>query len=635
METIITAEKYELDQLQLDLIDVFAEITRYPKEILDKEANLEEDLGIDSVKLGEIFSVLREKYNLPENIGLKPEQLKSIETITNALSQYLNNRDNSELGNIQEENSISSSQINQGQEIGSHQQDKMSIQDNSLLAIEQVQNEVITVFAEITRYPEEILTLDASLEEELGIDSVKLGEIFSVFRERFGLPEKMDIPPEKLKNIAGITDGLFQYIQKSESFSENKIPPMSSSDVLPQTEKSETINVVEEPNFNASAGIGNSESIKNKIIEIFAEVTRYPVEILDEEANLEEDLGIDSVKLGEIFSVLREQYQLPEKMDIPQENLKNIRGIAAALSQYLADKISENGVDATTPEITSKKNGQDKPTYGTDTNSQPSKASFAALDPVLKPFEGKVAFISGSGRGLGKEIASYLASLGATIIVNSFHSRSNGLETAKEITANGGKAYHIWGSMANPNQLNDIFDEIEERYGAIDFFISNASNGMLAALEDITVEHWEKAFRTNIVGLHQASLRALNLMKKNGGGKIITLSSPASNGYVDYFGCMGAVKAAVESLTRSMAIEFSKYNVSVNCVSPGPIYGDLLNKWPESKRLIKKWEDNTAYERLCEAHDVSHFIAYLLSEPVKIFTGSILVMDGGISSQGW
>ena len=158
---------------------------------------------------------------------------------------------------------------------------------------------------------------------------------------------------------------------------------------------------------------------------------------------------------------------------------------------------------------------------------------------------------------------------------------------------------------------------------------------MLARLEDITPEHWEKAFRTNVVGLHQSALRAVELMKKRGGGKIITLSTPASHGYVDYFGCMGSVKAAVESLTKSMAIEFAPYNIQVNCVSPGPVYGELLDKWPESERLIRQWENNTAYTRLCEARDVSHFIAYLLSEPVKLFTGSVLIMDGGISSQGW
>jgi NAD(P)-dependent dehydrogenase (short-subunit alcohol dehydrogenase family) len=247
------------------------------------------------------------------------------------------------------------------------------------------------------------------------------------------------------------------------------------------------------------------------------------------------------------------------------------------------------------------------------------------------PLEGKVALVSGSGRGLGKDIAIYLAELGATVVVNSFHSRNQGDETVAQIKAAGGSAIHAWGSVANPEQRDAIFDTVETKFGGLDFFISNASNGMLARLDQITPEHWEKAFRTNVVGLHQSSLRAVNLMKKRGGGKIITLSSPASHGYVDYFGCMGAVKAAVESLTKSMAIEFAPHNIQVNCVSPGPIYGELLDKWPESKRLIAEWEEATVCGRLCESRDISPFIAYLLGEEVKLFTGSVLVMDGGIS----
>jgi NAD(P)-dependent dehydrogenase (short-subunit alcohol dehydrogenase family) len=124
-------------------------------------------------------------------------------------------------------------------------------------------------------------------------------------------------------------------------------------------------------------------------------------------------------------------------------------------------------------------------------------------------------------------------------------------------------------------------------------------------------------------------------MRRRGGGKIVTLSSPAAHGYVDYFACMGAVKSAVESLTRAMAVEFAKDNIQVNCVSPGPIDGELLRKWPDSDRLIRQWEESTPFERLCEPRDVSHFIAYLLQEEVRAFTGSVLVIDGGISAQGW
>ncbi len=331
---------------------------------------------------------------------------------------------------------------------------------------------------------------------------------------------------------------------------------------------------------------------------------------------------------------------------MPREKLRTIRDLAAALGAYLGGELSssEGAVTYQPPALV----GQDKETINGQTRTlqgQPigpmpvSNPGPAALyeygNPAGKPFTGKVVYVSGSGRGVGKDIAEYLGELGATVVVNSFHSRTRGEQAAEEIREQGGDAIHLWGSMANPTHIGRVFDEIEERYGALDFFIGNASNGMLARLEDITVEHWEKAYRTNVVGLHQSALRAVKLMRPRGGGKIITLSSPASHGYVDYFGCMGTVKAAVESLTRSMTIEFAQYNIQVNCVSPGPVYGELINKWPESTRLIPQWENNTAYQRLCKARDVSHFIAYLLSEPVKLFTGSVLVMDGGISSQGW
>ena len=76
---------------------------------------------------------------------------------------------------------------------------------------------------------------------------------------------------------------------------------------------------------------------------------------------------------------------------------------------------------------------------------------------------------------------------------------------------------------------------------------------------------------------------------------------------------------------------YAKHNVQVNCVSPGPACGELLDKWPDGKRLTAEFEKATVYHRMCESRDVSHFVAYLLSDPVQLFTGSLLVMDGGVS----
>ncbi|HEV2846310.1 MAG TPA: SDR family oxidoreductase [Thermoanaerobaculia bacterium] len=492
---------------------------------------------------------------------------------------------------------------------------------NTTLDNNEMTSGVQRVFAQVTRYPPEILDPQASLEEDLGIDSVKLGEVFAVLRETYALPAALGIPPEHLKTIGGIAGALTEHLRANGHGNGNGANGNGNGNGA-------NGNGAHGANGNghrpAKHGNGSLEpaTFEAGVRSVFAEVTRYPPDILDPKASLEEDLGIDSVKLGEVFAVLREKYDLPPQIGIPPEELRTIGSIAGALRSYL---MTGQAVVAPEPE-----------TIPEPPAPAPAAAqSFAALTPQLKPFAGKIALVTGSGRGLGKDIACYLADLGATVVVNSFHSRQQGIATAEEIKAAGGEALHLWGSVANPDQLGAIFDEVEQRYGALDFFVSNASNGMLARLEDITVEHWEKAFRTNVVGLHQSAMRAARLMRRQGGGKIITLSSPAAHGYVDYFGCMGAVKSAVESLTRSLAIELARDNIQVNCVSPGPVYGELLDKWPESERLVAQWEANTAYGRLCEARDVSHFVAYLLSEPVKLFTGSVLVMDGGISSQGW
>jgi NAD(P)-dependent dehydrogenase (short-subunit alcohol dehydrogenase family)/acyl carrier protein len=472
-------------------------------------------------------------------------------------------------------------------------------------------NQVRDVFCAVTRYPIDILEPQVSLEEDLGIDSVKLGEVFAVLREKHGLPAAMDLPREQLKTIAGIAESLRTYV--SEKLASSPAPPPTVELPAPAAT----------PASQTSAHV--SENLAERVRAIFAEVTRYPIDILEPTASLEEDLGIDSVKLGEVFAVLRERYHLPEGLDVPRESTKTIGTISEALGKHF-DALQDRGAHNVPGTSNIHSNG----------TGLAEACIVEAKPPAVhtrenRPFEGKIALVTGSGHGLGKDVAVYLASLGATVIVNSFHSREQGVKTVEEIVAAGGKAIHAWGSVASPQHVESIFKQIEQTFGGLDFFVSNASNGMLARLEDLTPEHFEKAYRTNVIGLHQCALGAINLMKRRGGGKIITLSSPASHGYVDYFGCMATVKAAVESLTKTMAIEFARYNIQVNCVSPGPIYGDLLNKWPESNRLIAEWEQATVCDRLCVDRDVSHFIAYLLGDEVKLFTGSVLVMDGGIS----
>ncbi|HEX3860340.1 MAG TPA: SDR family oxidoreductase [Stellaceae bacterium] len=497
--------------------------------------------------------------------------------------------------------------------------------------------DVTVIFSDITRYPTEIIDPHADLETDLGIDSVKFGEIFAALRERYALPSQdfmKTLPPERFRSVAAIAD-LIGELRGMASNDKPPAPVVSPAPVEPPA-ANETASAVLSPAVAppavappaavlpvaavalpsaAAPAAAADTALLAEITRIFADMTRYPAEILDADADFENDLGIDSVKLGEIFAVLRDKYHLPPPEILRDhwepDAIRTIRGITDGIASLQAVSAPANA--------------------GVPKAQQP-----VVVVPSVAPlgkFAGKIALITGSGRGLGRELALHLGNLGATVLVNSFHSREAGEATVEEIRQAGGSAHHLWASVANNVQLNKMFDTIETQFGGLDFLISNASNGLLAPLDMIQPEHWEKALRTNVIGLHQCALRARPLMKARGGGRIITMSSVAAHRYVDYFGCMGPMKAAVESLTKFLAVEFQPDNILVNCVSAGAVYGELVEKWPDRDRLLPLWEAG-AGGRLCTGADVANFVEYLLGDGASMMNGSILIMDGGQTARG-
>jgi enoyl-[acyl-carrier protein] reductase III len=470
------------------------------------------------------------------------------------------------------------------------------------------------VFADVTRYPLEIVEPTADLETDLGIDSVKLGEIFAVLRDRFNLPSQevlRTLPPEKFRTIAGIADAIMEL---------GSVGPLNDARLererAPQSASQEQPAAQEKPAAAQPAQLSvpaDDSVLLTEVTRVFADTTRYPLEILEADADFENDLGLDSVKLDEIFAVLRKRYDLPPPDALREtweaEASRTIRGIVRGI-------VSLRTAEAKKPAAFA--------IVGADSSTKP-----AAMG---RKFEGKIALVTGSGRGLGRELALHLGNLGATVIVNSFHSRENGEATTEEIRRAGGTAHHIWASVANTAQLDAMFDTIGERFGGLDFLISNASNGILAPMDKILPEHWEKALRTNVIGLHQSALRAAPLMKARGGGRIVTMSSVAAHRHTDYFGCMGPIKAAVESLTKYLAVELQPHNILVNCISASAIYGGLVDKWPDSERLVPLWEAQSG-GRLCKNEDVASLLEYLLGDGASMMNGSIVIMDGGCAAR--
>ena len=402
----------------------------------------------------------------------------------------------------------------------------------------------------------------------------------------------------------------------------------------------------------------------SRVVECIAKATRYPTKILQPTADLEIDLGIDSVKRLEVVVELEKEFGLALSSQPRDSSIRTIEDIAGwvekmmgvgqatastekpvGASDSLATTIEVQPAKSELPYTETTRNGNgsvaDESSLRYD-NAQSDFRSrqpeaFAAAKPQAssasgKSLSGKVAFVSGSGRGVGKVIARVLASRGATVIVNSFHSRDAGEQTAAEINGSGGQAVHIWGSIANPGQVDGMFDEIESRFGRLDILICNASNGRIGSFMDITPEDWDKAFRTNVSGHHQCALRAAKLMQRVGGGSIVTMSAVGSQQFIHGLGSQGVVKAAVESMTRYLACELGKFGIRTNCVVGGPIYGDLLSKFPDAEVAQHHWETVCPDGNLTSPLDMANTIAFLLSDEARGINGAIWTVDHGFSA---
>ena len=376
-----------------------------------------------------------------------------------------------------------------------------------------------------------------------------------------------------------------------------------------------------------------------RVVDCVAATTRYPTELLSADAELENGLGIDSVKRVEIIVALDEEFGLDLTAQAGAPSVRTIADIADWI-----DSLLEKGGESEQPVHDVSEEESPRVRAGVVSSavqvsmpqSLPSphyldNVHGGTLATAARPLSGRVALVTGSGRGVGRTIARLLARRGATVIVNSFHSREQGEQTAAEINAGDGRAVHIWGSVANPDQVDEMFAQIEKQYG-LDILVCNASDGRIGSFLELTPQDWERAFRTNVSGHHQCAVRAAELMRPRGGGSIVTMSAVGAHQFIDGLGCQGVVKAAVESLTRYLACVLGPSGIRVNCVAGGPVYGELLSKFPEARAAQNHWESMTPDGELCTPMDLAQTIAFLVSDEARGINGAVWMVDHGFSA---
>jgi enoyl-[acyl-carrier protein] reductase III len=248
-------------------------------------------------------------------------------------------------------------------------------------------------------------------------------------------------------------------------------------------------------------------------------------------------------------------------------------------------------------------------------------------------FEGKVALVTGSGRGIGKAIALQLAHDGADLIINFFRNRDPAEETAQRIRAMGRKAHVVKANVGEIEGINKLFDSVEELFGGLDILICNAASGYNRPVLEQKPKGWDWTMNINARSLLFSSQRAVPLMEKKGGGHIVSISSPGSFRVMPEYVVVGASKAAMEALTRYLAVELGPHGIVVNSVSPGVVETDALQHFNLLKddMIIPKVIEQTPAGRIATPQDVANIVAFLCSKEAEMIRGQVIIVDGGFT----
>lgn len=241
----------------------------------------------------------------------------------------------------------------------------------------------------------------------------------------------------------------------------------------------------------------------------------------------------------------------------------------------------------------------------------------------------KVALVTGSSRGLGKEIAISLAKEGYDIAVNFARNRKKAEAVQAEIQALGRKCEIFRANVGDVAKIRTLFEEVDAVFGRLDLFINNAASGVLRPLMELEESHWDWTMNINAKALLFAGQEAAKRMTKNGGGKIISLSSIGAIRYLENYTTVGVSKAAVESLTRYLAVELAPLGIVVNAVSGGLIETDALDHFPNKAELIADAASKTPAGRMVALDDLVQAVLFLASGKADMIRGQTIVVDGG------
>ena len=247
-------------------------------------------------------------------------------------------------------------------------------------------------------------------------------------------------------------------------------------------------------------------------------------------------------------------------------------------------------------------------------------------------FSGKVGLITGGARGIGKATAWKLAQSGCDIAVVYYNSSDEAQILVQDIQSLGRKAMAIQANVADHQSVKEMFTQFCTYFGTLDFLISNAASGVLKPALKMTTKHWRWCMETNALALNHLVTEGRELMPK--GSRVIALSSLGAHRAIPNYAFIGASKAALEALVRSLSLELAVDGITVNTISAGVVDTDALKHFPNREQLLDEYQAHALASRPLTPQDVADAV-YLLCRPeAAMINAHTLFVDAGYSQVG-
>ena len=241
-------------------------------------------------------------------------------------------------------------------------------------------------------------------------------------------------------------------------------------------------------------------------------------------------------------------------------------------------------------------------------------------------FEGKTVLVTGGSRGIGKAIALEFAARGANIAFNYIRSHKAASETQSEIEALGVRCLRARAHLGDADKIRELFAEVDATFGRLDVLVNNAASGVQRSASELEEKHWDWTLNVNAKAPWLCAIEASKLMRD--GGSIVNITSQGSQKVLPYYFSVGTSKAALESLTRYLAVELAPQGISVNAVSGGYVETGALDYFPNRETMLEEGRSTPA-GRMVTAEDIARVVAFLCTEDAAMIRGQVIVVDGG------